>query len=289
MTVSTAVADSQLWRASLELEFQHRRHGTRLSRCEHCGPLYVQKPFYPEGPDWAHVYILHPPGGIVSGDCLDIRVRTFANTGVLLTTPGAARIYRARETLPKQQLRTQLQIEADACLEWFPMETIVYDGADVDLCTDIELTGNARCAVWEISCFGRPASGESFQRGTFKQRYRIQRDGRPLFVDRLSLEGNSRQLLLARAGLQGQPVSGFFLVGPFPKPGEVELLPALQACIETTRQGDSGTVTRVGEFYLGRYLGRSAEQARLLFIAWWQILRPVLMGRPASLPRIWFT
>jgi len=48
-------------------------------------------------------------------------------------------------------------------------------------------------------------------------------------------------------------------------------------------------VSLVGEFYIGRYLGDSAEQARNLFTAWWQVLRPQLLDRVACAPRIWST
>ena len=263
--------------------------GTRLSHCAHRGPLYVQKPFYPEGANWAHVYILHPPGGIVSGDCLDISVRAGEGAGVLLTTPGAARVYRARDTLPRQRQHTQLRVEAGACLEWFPLETIVYDGADVEITTDIELAANARCAAWEISCFGLPASGEPFLRGVFNQRYRVLRGGRPVFVDQLSLTDDNRRLMTASAGLQGHPVSGFFLIGPCCGPVDNALTASLHDCVENAGQQRRAAISRVGEFYLGRYLGGSAEQARQLFTAWWRVWRPLLRGRPACPPRIWLT
>ena len=38
-----------------------------------------------------------------------------------------------------------------------------------------------------------------------------------------------------------------------------------------------------------RYLGDSAEQARLLFTRCWQLLRPLSIAREACLPRIWST
>ena len=48
-------------------------------------------------------------------------------------------------------------------------------------------------------------------------------------------------------------------------------------------------MTRLGDFYAGRYLGHSAARARALFTRWWALLRPELLGRPACPPRIWQT
>jgi urease accessory protein len=287
------------WQAELALELTRTVRGTRLTRCRHHGPLYVQKPFYPEGPDWAHIYPLHPPGGLVSGDQLDISVLAAAETGVLLTTPGAARMYRARCGGPRQQQNTRLRVAADAAMEWFPLETIVFDGAEVDINTNIELEPGARLAAWEINCFGRPASGEVFLRGSFRQRYRISCGGRPVFIDQMVVDARHRQLLQSLAGLQGSPVNGFFVMGPFnhgplaqtqpEKDSEASLMQSLRNEIDAHGLCPKAAISRVGELYVGRYLGGSAEQARKLFVSWWRLLRPGLMGRSASEPRIWYT
>jgi len=124
MSVNTVAAtNDRSWHARLELTLERNAMGTRLSRCRHNGPLYVQKPFYPEGREHAHLYLLHPPGGIVSGDFLDIDVTIKENAAALITTPGAARIYRARDEQPLQRQRISLRAANHATLEWFPLET----------------------------------------------------------------------------------------------------------------------------------------------------------------------
>jgi len=286
--LAVAKADSPRWQASLSLDLARRQGRTRLTGCRHRGPLYVQKPFYPEGGDWPHIYLLHPPGGIVSGDRLDIDVSVGQDAAALLTTPGAARVYRARKHLPRQEQNTRLCLEPGAALEWFPLETIVYDGADLVVNTTIELATGARCAAWEITCFGRPAGGELFERGSFRQLYRIDYEGRPLVVDRVDITGSNRNVMSARAGLQGYPVSGLFLMGPFDCES-AGVLAALQSVTDAPGSIRCGGISRVGAFYVGRYLGSSAEQARALFAAWWALLRPRLVAREANAPRIWLT
>lgn len=292
------------WRAELSLAFARRRGASRLVQCRHEGPLYLQRPFYPEGPDCAHAYLLHPPGGIVSGDVLAVDVSVGEAAAALVTTPGAARVYRARETLSLQGQSTRLCVAAAGSLEWFPLETIVYDGADVRLDTRVELAPGAVFTGWEICCLGLPASGAPFRRGRLRQRYRVRRDGRTAFVDGLHLDARSAVRLAGRAGLAGQPVSGFFLAGPLPETC-AELLPALREAgvppgsAESRRSRpenasrqegrDACGITQLGDFLVGRYLGASAERARALFARWWALLRPLLQGREACAPRIWLT
>jgi len=65
------------WKADLRLEFsrpsEHDRP-TVLSKKQFLGPITVKKPFYPQD-DVCHVYLLHPPGGIVGGDKLQLNLQ----------------------------------------------------------------------------------------------------------------------------------------------------------------------------------------------------------------------
>ena len=276
------------WQATLELQLERTTAGTRLSRSRHIGPLYVQKPFYPEGREHPHIYLLHPPGGIVSGDCLSISIDAKTDAGVLVTTPGAARIYRARQEQPLQRQQVQLTLGAGAILEWFPLETIVFNGACVELETTIDITEGSRFIGWEISCFGLPACAEPFHHGSYQQHYQLRKDGLPLFVERLVIDPQRDSLLMAKAGLQGNPVTGFFLLGPIIDDAE-PVLESLREQVLQLEMQSLAAISKVGDFYVGRYMGKSAEQARKIFIAWWKILRPRLLDREACAPRIWST
>ena len=62
----SAVAAETGWAAALELAFRRVCGRTVPARRESRGPLRIQRPFYPEGE--SAISIMHPPGGIVSGD-----------------------------------------------------------------------------------------------------------------------------------------------------------------------------------------------------------------------------
>jgi len=302
------------WQATLELTFSHSARGTQLKRCRHKGPLYVQKPFYPEGRDLAHCYLLHPPGGVVSGDTLDITIDAQANTKTLITTPGAARIYRAREVESQQRQNITISIDKNASVEWFPMETIVYDGADAQLTTTIQLEENSHFVAWEITCLGLPAGNKPFNQGSILQTYRIEKNGLPLFIDRLQFSPEKSQWFYNQAGMGKATCSGFFMAGPFDFSANTKsnkanavalpetmpeaisetisqegLTEKLRALIEAQQLEKKLALTWVNDFCMVRYLGDSAFEARDSFIALWEELRPALLERKASSPGIWKT
>lgn len=278
------------WYARLELQFQQTSRSCRLSRCRHQGPLYVQKPFYPEGRDLAHVYLLHPPGGLVSGDCLQIDIDVDDKARALVTTPGAGRVYRAREDRQLQQQMINLQVGTGASLEWLPLETIVYRGANARFNTQINLEDDSHFMGWEVTSLGLPASGVAFDQGELRQRLQINRNGEPLLIESLLLSEASHSLYAARAGLQGSPINGLFVAGPFADAQVSESLIAQcrEVLAERHLKGLSG-ISQVGEFLVGRYIGHCSEEARKGFVGIWSLLRPVLLGRQACPPRIWAT
>ena len=271
--------------ATLALGFGRDGDSTRLLRREHFGPLRVQKALYPEGPSVAHAIIIHPPGGVVGGDELQISVAVDAGASAVVSTPGAAKWYRANGQVSRQRLA--LSVAADAALEWLPQETIFFNDTDVLLDTTVDLQGNARYLGCDILCFGRTASGERFEQGRVRQRLRILRDGAPLWLEQGRLIGGSAQMHSA-LGLAGHTVcANLVAVGVPTSPALMQALRERCTAIADGR-GQFGA-TQMKSVLLVRYLGDSSEVARHLMLAAWQVLRPVLLARDATELRIWHT
>ena len=266
------------WQAKLTLGFRVSASRTVLADRRRYGPLGVQRAFYPEGPV-CHVYLLHPPGGVVGGDTLTVDVTVDADAHALLTTPGATKFYRSAGSTARQTQR--LSVGADAVLEWLPQENIFFPGANVALDTEVHLHGGARLAIWEINCLGRPAIDEAFDTGSLDSRLSIFRDGQPVLFERLRLSPASRRRCAQMAGF---PVSGTLVISH----AGYAALTAARALLPVDESGHTAA-TLIDDCLLVRYLGTSTEQARKAFSAVWQSLRSVTMGREASLPRIWAT
>lgn len=133
----------------------------------HHGPLRVLQALYPEGPAICHHVLVHPPGGIVGGDRLDIDIDLAAGAHAVLTTPGATRFYRSADQPAAQS--TRLRLGPGARLEWLPLETLVHDGCHASNLLQMELEDGAAIIGWDILALGLPASGRPFQRGRFAQ------------------------------------------------------------------------------------------------------------------------
>src|SRR5690606_14258270 len=136
------------WHARLALQFRNTPAGTRIAHSRHEGPLYVQRPFYPEGRQLAHVYLLHPPGGLVTGDRLHVELELAPLTQMLCTTPGAARLYRARHDRRLQEQINTLRVARNASLEWSLQDTLVYLGAHPALDSHVALATGAHFIGW---------------------------------------------------------------------------------------------------------------------------------------------
>lgn len=207
-TRSVNEASPSHWEAELTLGFAPRGGKTALVNRSHHGPLTVQRPFYPEG-EVCHVYLLHPPGGVVAGDRLTINAGAENGAHALITTPAAGKFYRSGGGEARQTVN--LTVADGASLEWLPQETIVYDGARLSANMHIELAEQARFVGWEITALGRPAAGEGFSDGCAALNWRIQRDGRLFYLERQHLDAQAFQ---ARWGLAGHSACGTMFVYP---------------------------------------------------------------------------
>lgn len=270
------------WAAELTLGFARRGARTELVERRHFGPLRVQRPFHPEPTGACHVYVLHPPGGVVGGDRLSLNVAVESGAHALLTTPAAAKLYRSAGA--RSRVLQALRVAAGAKLEWLPHENIAFDAANAELTTRVELEPGARFLGWEVLCLGRPASGERFERGDIGQRIELAIGGKLAYSERGNYGGGS-DVLSAAWGLQQQPITGTFIAAGL---DVSEHVAKLRDALAVEAPG-LAAVSCMGELTVARYLGASTEQARGCFLRLWEVLRPLVLDVPASAPRIWAT
>jgi urease accessory protein len=279
-----ATSGSDGWLGRLELGFEEVGGETRLSRRKHEGPLRVQRALFPEGPSVPHVLVLHPPGGVVGGDRLEISVDMGFRARALITTPAAQKLYRSAG--PEAQQLNSLKLRRDAELEWLPGENIAFDGAVVRSATRVALEQGSAFIGWEISCYGCPSSGVSFERGRLEQRFQIFRGDEPLLIERTLVSGDAS----VRSGpwaLRGNPVLAALYAVPR-EPSEMDALVRLLR-EHTHSTNVTNAVTSLGELIVVRASGSHVEPVRELLVASWRALRPRLFGRDAVIPRIWAT
>lgn len=264
------------WRGELALRFAPRGVRTAIVERRHVGPLVVQRAFYPEGGKVAHVYPLHPPGGLVGGDSLRLELNVEPGAGALLTTPAATKVYRCPEA-PVQVVQ-EFRVAPGGVLEWLPQETIAFEGARFASDTRVRLSPGAGFIGWDLFCLGRPAAGEAFGHGSVVQALEVWEADRLLFKDRGVYRGGDA-LLDAPWGLGGRP-AGALLVA---RTDDAGLVAAVR---EVPGEGLHGA-SHVNGILVARFLGHQAAHAMAWLRGAWSALRPHLVGRPAVPPRIW--
>jgi urease accessory protein len=314
------------WAASLHLDFQvDARDQTVLRRREHSGPLRIQRTFHPEGAV-CHAYLLHPPGGVVGGDRLDIQVTVGAGAQALITTPAAGKFYRSAGARASQ---TQtIDVAPGGCCEWLPGMNILHGGARVDMRQRFRVAASSRLLAWDVVGLGRPGSGDGFSDGDADISSRFELFGVPEWIDRWRVRGGSA-MTTQPWGMQRHDYSGTLLAWPAtsadleelraqqPTGGAVvfsgTLLPVQASLVGSfpgesrsteprstepqsteprsavSRSAESRSVGSAAGLLVGRWLASDGEALGWRMREAWSQLRPRVVGLPACPPRVWST
>ena len=274
------------WSAHLELDY--RRDGERcIVHDRHHGPLRVLASLYPEGAGVCHNVIVHPPGGIVGGDELNLALHLGKGSHALLTTPGATRFYRSAGDSAAQTVTAQLA--ANARLEWLPHETSCHDGARAHSGLHFALEPGAEMIGWDVLSLGLPASERPFERGRFTQTITLGDVWREHGV----IDAADRRLLDSPLGLDGHTTLGLMWFGagaPIVAARREALLDAARSvCTMHALRATSGATSPHDQTVLLRVLAPRVEPLMQLLHAVWAAWRPLAWGLPACAPRVWRT
>lgn len=302
MLQTQPTASSKTWHAKLNLAFEQRHGTTVMADNTHTGPLRVQRSFDAEDGS-KHVYILHPPGGYVAGDVIDIAVSSKDSSHVVTTSPGAAKFYRCEPDAPNQTQNLVIKARDNSLLEWLPQETIFFKDANAKLRTDIELSAESNFVGWEICCLGRTAAGEDFGAGRLIQTLNVRRDQTLIHRERIELNPND-PIHNNAWGLDRQPVFGTLIasfnpeqkaesdseVGSFAQQDRLMAsVGEIRELTSTFTQAQSWSVTTKAGIILVRYLGQRSEDCKLGFTKARELLLAEFKNIKAATPRIWAT
>jgi len=274
------------WSARLALAYRHDGERT-VSHDRHDGPLRVLQRLYPEGPGICHHVLVHPPGGIVGGDRLELQLELGPASHALLTTPGATRFYRSDGAAALQTVDARLA--EGARLEWLPLETIAYSGCLAENRLRVELAPGAEAIGWDVLALGLPAAGAAFDRGAYTQT--IELPGR--WLERARIAADDAALLDSPLGWAGQRVMAtlWFASGSALAAARREhLLDAARAAIADDPLARTAGATAPDErVVVLRVLAARVEPAMQLLTRVWSRWREQAWGLPPQPPRIWRT
>ncbi|MGI9218994.1 MAG: urease accessory protein UreD [Hydrogenophaga sp.] len=272
------------WHAHLSLDYT--AHGARtVLQHAHDGPLRVFKSLYPEGEAICHNVIVHPPGGLVGGDVLDISVRVGSGAHGFIGTPGATRFYAADEQAATQ--RVHIALDEGARLEWLPLEAIAYPGCHAVNHWQATLAPGAELMAWDVTALGLPSAGQPFDTGQLHQRMAIP----GVWLEEARIAATDQRLLNAPLGLAGQRCMGTLVLAtgsPLGRERREALLAAAQQALGQRPDGvHAGVTSPHPRLVVVRALAPLVEPLMAHLQQAWAALRPVAWGLPAQAPRIW--
>jgi urease accessory protein len=272
------------WHAELSLDYLNENLRS-VARYAHKGPLRILKSLYPEGDAVCHNVLVHPPGGLVGGDLLDLQVTVGPGAHGLVTTPGATRFYKSEAGLATQQLKARL--EENARLEWLPLEAIAYNQCDALNRAVFDLSPSAEMMAWDITALGLPAAGMPFVQGTFRQHLEIKR----VWLERGTVRASDTRWMNSPLGLAGQKCMATLVFASGTPIATARLAKGVQAARECLEAHDlrllSGVTSPHPQVMVLRVLAPVTEPAVQLLKQVWVAWRREMWALPGTVPRLW--
>ena len=283
---SRAYTPAMPWHARLQLDYTHESART-VARFQHSGPLRILQSLYPEGDAICHNVLVHPPGGLVGGDTLEIAIHGAAGSHALVTTPGATRFYRSAGDQALQD--TRITLDTGARLEWLPLEAICHTACLAENRLRMALAPGAEMMGWDVTALGLPHAGQPYESGSFQQH--IEMPG--VWLERGRIDASDTLLMASPLGLAGHKclASIFFCAGT---PLERARVQAALACARDVLQAHplantAGATSPNGQVVVVRVLAPLVEPAMDLLRKVWAAWRQEMWALPGQLPRIWAT
>lgn len=150
--------------------------------------------------------IVNTGGGIVGGDTLRFEIEAGEGASVALTSQASEKIYRS--TGADATVDIMLRAAPKSSLAWVPQESILFDRARVMRTIEADVAGDATLTICESVVFGRAAMGETVASGKLKDRWRFRRDGKLVFADAVTLDGEIGKTMSRVAVARGAIAAG---------------------------------------------------------------------------------
>ena len=272
------------WQAELSLDYLNENHRS-VARYVHKGPLRILKSLYPEGDAVCHNVLVHPPGGLVGGDTLDMTVTVGSGAHGLVTTPGATRFYKSDAGLATQQLKAR--VEDGARLEWLPLEAIAYNQCDALNRAVFDLSPSGEMMAWDITALGLPAAGMPFDQGTFRQHLEI----KGAWLERATLSASDTRLINSPLGLAGHKCMATLVFASGSAMASARLERGLASARERVEAHglrlQAGVTSPHPQIMVARVLAPVTEHAMQLLKQIWAVWRQDMWQLGSTPPRLW--
>lgn len=257
--------------AGATLIFRADGERTRIADLAERGGVRVK---FPDGGLGAEAVLINTGGGLLGGDRMTIRARCDAGAHATLTTQSAERVYRSLG--PRTDIDVSLTVASGGSLAWLPQETILFNDARLArrVTADVALDGSL--TVVEAMIFGRAARGEVVRSGSITDQWHIRRDGRLIYAEAVTLDGDI-QAHLDRSAIGAGARAAATLIHV--APDAVDRRAAVRARLDTTTA--RAAVSAWNGVLTARFLSADASTLRR------DLVHAVEAVTRQSCPRVW--
>ncbi len=183
---------------------------TYISRQSFRAPLHLSKPHMDAGA--LVVNVVNPTAGLFDGDEVDIQVEVETGARMVLTTPSAGRVYRARSGRPAR-VTQEIRVAAGGFVEFFPELFIPQAGARYHQETRLQVAEGGQMLFCEWLAPGRVARGEVFDYEELLWDTDVWHGGVLAARERYALTPRDESLTALRAAFPASHYLGFFVTG----------------------------------------------------------------------------
>ncbi len=230
---------------------------------------------FPRSVDWTEAVTLNSSGGVAGGDTLTARFRVQAGARATFAAQAAERFYRVLPGQPSSTVRTEIDVEAGACAEWLPQETILFDRSAMDRVLTVNIAKGGWFLGIETLVFGRSAMGETVTTARIADTIRIRIDGKLVLHDAIRIDGEVAHALTRAAIGQGAAAVATLVLAGADAAWQLDDLRTALAPFEAGVSCWNGVL-------VARIAAKDGASARAAIAAGLAVLRD---GR--ALPRVW--
>jgi urease accessory protein len=184
----------------LSLRAAVRDHGrTVLVAQGFRAPFHLSKPYWDADAGVLVAQVVNPTAGILAGDRLESNIAVDAGAMLLVTTPGASRVFKMTAD-GSAECRQHFSVARDGWLEFTPEPLVPHRGARYQQVTTIEIEAGGALFFVDQLMPGRVGHGEAWQWQELRLELEARLDGELVVRERLDQTGESLRALAELAG-----------------------------------------------------------------------------------------
>jgi urease accessory protein len=222
--------------------------------------------------------LVNVAGGLTGGDRVSMAIKVGQNASLTVTSATAERIYSSKDD--PTMIATNFHVADGGTLIWLPQESILHEGARLVRTVVVNAESAGRFMLADMIYLGRRASGEGFDDGMWKDRWRVSIGGRLVFADETRLTASTLSAQF-RAGTLNSAVAlgSCLLCGSAPD----HLLALVRQSLEGV-DGIHAGATLVDGLAVVRLMSSDASRLRVAMMALAETILPCLdMPMPRAL------